>query len=74
MTIGKKIRKLRRDRDWLQRDVAEKIMVSAGIVTCWEQDKNEPSIYNCILLADLFNVTLDELCCRYERGDNSGNS
>ena len=64
MTIGEKIRKLRRDRDWFQRELAEKIGVSKGIVGCWELDKNEPSIFNCIALADVFGVTLDELCCR----------
>jgi transcriptional regulator with XRE-family HTH domain len=66
MTMGKKIRKLRRDREWSQRELAELISVSRNMVGHWESGENEPSIFNCVLMANVFGVTLDELCCRGE--------
>lgn len=69
MTIGKRIRKMRRDREWSQRFLGEQISVHPNMVRLWEKDANEPSIFNCILLADLFDITLDELC---GRGGNNG--
>jgi DNA-binding XRE family transcriptional regulator len=64
MTIGKKIKSLRKDRVLTQEELAEKIGVSAGSIFNWEKDQNEPTIFNCIVMADFFDVTLDELCCR----------
>jgi transcriptional regulator with XRE-family HTH domain len=64
MTIGEKIKELREENEWLQRELAELISVTTNMVGYWEQGKNEPSVFNCILLADVFGVTLDELCCR----------
>jgi transcriptional regulator with XRE-family HTH domain len=68
MTIGEKIQRLRWEQDWSQKELAEKLSVHKNLIGYWELGKNEPSIFNCILLADVFDVTLDELCCRYERG------
>jgi transcriptional regulator with XRE-family HTH domain len=67
MTIGKKIRELRKEKKWRQKRLAEKVGVTVNMVSMWELDKYEPSIFNCIVLADVFNVTLDELCCREEK-------
>jgi DNA-binding XRE family transcriptional regulator len=64
LTIGEKIQKLRWEHDWSQRELAEKISVHKNAIGYWETGKNEPTIFNCILLADAFGVTLDELCCR----------
>lgn len=68
MTIGEKIRKLRKAKEWTQRRLAEEMDAGPNCVSLWENDKCEPSIFYCILLADVFDVTLDELCCRdYKR-------
>jgi transcriptional regulator with XRE-family HTH domain len=64
MTIGEKIRELRKEKKWMQKRLAEKVGVTTNMVSMWELDKYEPSIFNCIVLADVFDVTLDELCCR----------
>ncbi len=68
MTIGEKIKELRWEHDLTQEELAEEISVHKNLIGYWETGRNEPSTFNCILLADVFDVTLDELCCRYERG------
>ena len=67
MTIGEKIKDLRELKNWSKSELAEKLGIHKNSIYLWETDKFEPTILNCISLADIFNVTLDELCCR-ERG------
>jgi DNA-binding XRE family transcriptional regulator len=43
-------------------------MIAQSSIGAWEVGKNEPTIFSAILLADYFDVTLDELCCR-KRGN-----
>lgn len=62
--IGKKIKELREARGWSKKELADKLTTNYNNVRHWEVGRNEPSIFFCILLADVFNVTLDELCCR----------
>lgn len=68
MTIGKKIKNLRIEKDITQSELAAEIGVSSSAVQYWERDRSEPSIFNCIIMADIFDVTLDELCCRENKG------
>ena len=44
-----------------QEDVAEKIGVSRQADAKWENGVTAPDIYNCKALADLFDVSLDDL-------------
>lgn len=64
MTIGEKIKELREKNKYTQKKLAYKTGVSVNSISLWELDKFEPTILNCISLADVFGVTLDELCCR----------
>ena len=64
MTIGEKIKELREAEDLTQVELAEKTLIHKNSISAWEREVCEPSIYNCILLADYFGITLDELCCR----------
>lgn len=73
MTIGQKIKKLRTDAGITQIELAKRIGVSFNTVYVWERDAFEPSIFNCIVLADYFGITLDELCRSYsEKEENNG--
>ena len=67
MTIGEKIKELREAKGWSKRKLAEEISNNYNIVRNWEVGRNEPTIYYCIKLADVFNITLDELCGRESR-------
>lgn len=68
MKISEKIKELREEKNWSQGKLAMKLEIHRNLISLWETGKFEPSITHCIALADVFNVTLDELCCRYERG------
>ena len=68
MTIGEKIKELRKTKGWSQGQLILKAGIKQQHISGWETGKYEPSIQNCIALANAFDVTLDELCCRYERG------
>ncbi len=52
---------LRREKNLTQREVAEKIGVSAAAVGFWETGTNEPKATYLIKLAKFFGVTVDEL-------------
>lgn len=59
--IGMNIRILRKRNKISQEILAEKVNVSRQTVAKWENDEAFPDIYKCIMLADLFQVTLDQL-------------
>lgn len=67
MTVGEKIKELREAKGWTKKKLADKLMTSYNNVRHWEVGRNEPSIFFCIMLADAFDVTLDELCGREAR-------
>ena len=69
MTIGEKIKELREANGLQKKQLTEKIGVNHNAVAAWERGEYEPSVFNCILLADVFGVTLDELCCRGDYND-----
>lgn len=61
MTIGQRIKKLRRERDITQEQLAEYLHLSASAVSQWECDRVMPDISQLPLLANLFEVSADVL-------------
>ena len=61
MTLGEKIKGLRKDTNITQEELAEKIGVSRQAVTKWESDLGMPDVENLKSIATLFNITIDEL-------------
>ena len=56
---AKRIKKLREDRGWLQKDVADKIgLKSQSSISQYEKGSREPDLATFEALADLFNVSL----------------
>lgn len=68
MEMKDKLKELRKQRKYSQRELAEIIGVRRSSVAQWENGKGDPSMFNCILLAEVYNVSLDELCCRDFKG------
>ncbi len=64
------LKKLRKTAKLTQEQVAEQLNVSRQTVTKWESGESLPDIDNCILLAKLYNVTLDDLV-KYAKDNNS---
>lgn len=61
MTLGEKIKNLRKDTNITQEELAEKIGVSRQAVTKWESDLGMPDVENLKSIATLFGITIDEL-------------
>lgn len=63
MTIetANKLLKLRKQHNLSQEELAEKLGISRQAVSKWERAETSPDTDNLILLARLYNVSLDEL-------------
>ena len=59
--ISKNLKSLRKKYNYTQDDIAEKLNVSRQSIAKWESGESTPDIYNCVKLAELFNVKLDDL-------------
>ena len=59
--IDQNLRFLRKSHHYSQEEVAEKIQVSRQAVAKWENGDSLPDIQNCMKLAKLYNVSLDDL-------------
>lgn len=59
--IGLLIRKLRKEKQMNQDELANLVHVTRQAVSAWEQGKNLPDIESLVELACVFEVTLDEL-------------
>ncbi|HJB26146.1 MAG TPA: helix-turn-helix domain-containing protein [Firmicutes bacterium] len=59
--ISQNLLSLRRYHRYSQEEVAEKIGVSRQAVAKWETGETIPDILNCDALAELYNVSVDDL-------------
>lgn len=59
--ISTNLQMLRKINKYTQEEVAEKINVSRQAVAKWENGDSLPDIDNCVALARLYDITLDNL-------------
>ena len=59
--ISMNLKNLRNHHGYTQEDVAEHLQVSRQAVAKWEKGESMPDIENCMALAKLYNVTIDNL-------------
>ena len=62
--FGKEIKNLRVSLNFTQSDVSKATGIPQNTISWIESDKGIANIYQCVLLADFFNVSLDELIGR----------
>ena len=62
--IGDELKFHRRKAKLSQIELAKKIKTSQQNISRWEKNEVEPSISFCIILADFYRITLDELIGR----------
>lgn len=55
------LKELRTERNLGQVELAKEIGVSKGVISLWGNGLREPTMYSLILLAEFFNVSIDEL-------------
>ncbi|MEG1528186.1 MAG: helix-turn-helix transcriptional regulator [Clostridia bacterium] len=60
-TLGEKIAFLRKQKQYTQDQLAEKMGVTAQSVSKWENDVTSPDISSLPLLAKIFDTTVDDL-------------
>lgn len=58
------LKELRLSNSLTQQELAEKIKSTQRKVSYWESGKIEPDLDNLILLADFFDISIDELIGR----------
>ncbi len=61
LTLAERLRGLRAGRGFSQELLAERLGVSRQAVSKWETGAAEPSTANLLALADLYEITVDEL-------------
>lgn len=61
MTIGATIKKLRRERDMTQEQLADYMNITAPAISQWECDRSAPDISQLPILANIFEVSADVL-------------
>lgn len=61
MSLGSKIKELRNNIGLTQKELAEQLNVTAQAVSRWESDEVEPSVGTIKQMANIFNVSTDEL-------------
>ncbi|MBO3446390.1 helix-turn-helix transcriptional regulator [Clostridium sp. CCUG 7971] len=61
MNLSENLKKLRKEKNLSQEQLAKMLNVSRQAVSKWESGKTYPDIDNLILLRDIFNITLDDL-------------
>ena len=66
MNLGENLKKLRKEYNLSQEQLAEKLNISRQAISKWESGKAYPDIDNLILLRDIFNTTIDDISI--ERG------
>lgn len=63
-TFGQRFQRLRKGKNLTQEEVANRLNVTPQAVSKWENDISSPDISLLNYLADLFNISLDELLGR----------
>ncbi len=67
MTLGEKIYELRTQRNLSQGDLANELNVSRQSISKWENGNSTPDLEKIVKLAEIFNVSLDELIKNEEK-------
>ncbi|MEG0283224.1 MAG: helix-turn-helix transcriptional regulator [Erysipelotrichales bacterium] len=61
MKFNERVLELRKDNNLTQEEVAEKLDVSRQTISNWETGSAQPTIDKAIELAQLYNISLDDL-------------
>ena len=60
-SFAENLKELRLEKGVGQVELAEKIGVSKGIISLWENGKREPTLSSLIALAKYFDISIDTL-------------
>lgn len=60
-SFGTRLRDLRTEQGIGQIELAQKLGVSSGVISLWENDLTNPTLSNIVSIAKFFGVSLDFL-------------
>ena len=63
-TFGQRLKFLRKQKGYTQKELGEMIGTSQASIFQWERDNHSPQLIMVMSLADVFGMTLDELVGR----------
>lgn len=63
-SIGEELQYQRESNCLSQTELAKKTGFTQAAISLWEKGERAPSIYACIKLADIYEISLDELVGR----------
>ena len=69
--FSERLRKLRRERNLTQTELANSLNVSNGTIAMWETEKRQPDLDMVSKIASFFNVSVDYLMGREQKIDNN---
>lgn len=72
-TIGEIISSLRKEKGMTQNDLAEKMNVTDKAVSKWERNLSCPDVNSISKLAEILNVSVDELLTAQKRNEQDNN-
>ncbi len=61
--LGDKIAEERKKLGYSQEELSDKLNATKETVDLWESNQEQPSVENLIALSQIFNISIDELCC-----------
>ena len=59
--INVNLKRLRKHHQYTQEGLAEALHVTRQVIAKWEKGESTPDLHLCIKLAELYNVTIDNL-------------
>lgn len=71
MTLSEQLSRYRKEAKMTQEELAEKCDVTRQAVAKWENGESTPSIEKLITLAEIYDISLDELVGRVENNSYS---
>ena len=71
-SMGQIIKRLRKERNLTQEELAEQLNVSAPAISKWENDTSMPDISQIVPLASVFRVRTDVLFGLHAEGGGGG--
>lgn len=59
--FAQNLKSLRLEKNLTQPELAQALHVSKGMISFWENGKYEPTATNIIIVAEFFNISIDDL-------------
>jgi len=59
--FAQNLKSLRLEKNLTQPELAQALHVSKGMISFWENGKYEPTATNIIIIAEFFNISIDDL-------------